>query len=119
MLGSKNGATECINITILDDNFIEEDENFTISLTSSDARALIRRDVTLVTILDNDGNFLNHCIIMHYYYVGVIIYLPSMLSVNEYDGFVQVCATLSTTRLTTGRRFTIHFATNDSSGISF
>ena len=42
-----------------------------------------------------------------------------MLSVDEYDGFVQACATLSTTRLTTERNFTVNFETSDSSGIIF
>lgn len=55
--GSKNGATKCINITILEDIVTEEDENFTIILTSSDAHALIQGDITLVKILDNDGTY--------------------------------------------------------------
>ncbi len=41
--------------------------------------------------------------------------IPTMLSVGEGDGIVQVCATLSTVE-DTERNFTITLATSDSTG---
>ena len=49
--GSTNGSIRCVNITIEDDNSLEENETFTVTVTAAP-------DVVLeatITIVDNDG----------------------------------------------------------------
>ena len=46
----------CVNIPIHDDTFVEDTENFTILLMSTDAVDFTNSDGT-VLILDNDGTF--------------------------------------------------------------
>ncbi len=50
-----NNSTACVNITILDDNALELEQTFTVTLTTSDPDVLLGSDVTTVTITDNDG----------------------------------------------------------------
>lgn len=44
----------CINVTIIDDLLLENDESFTLLLTSADSAASVTRNTTTVTILDDD-----------------------------------------------------------------
>ena len=51
------GATMCVNITIIDDSFIELDESFSVQL-SVDAlmiNAIIDIDTEIITIRSEDG----------------------------------------------------------------
>ncbi len=48
-------------------------------------------------------------------YADVTVFVPSMLIVNEEDGMVQVCATLSAVQITE-RNFTITLATSNGTG---
>ena len=52
--GSSNGTTRCAQITIIDDNVLESDENFTVSFTTSDTNVRVN-GVTVVSIIDNYG----------------------------------------------------------------
>lgn len=54
--GSVNGNTDCINIAILDDNALEGDHSFTVSLNPPAAPVtLITPSSSPVTITDNEG----------------------------------------------------------------
>jgi hypothetical protein len=53
--GSMYGATRCVNITILEDGALEGDQTFTVMLTTSDPNVVIGINMTVVTIMDNDG----------------------------------------------------------------
>ena len=50
-----NGATKCVNITILEDNALEGNQTFTIALTTIDSGIIIGRAATTIIIMDNDG----------------------------------------------------------------
>lgn len=63
----------------------------------------------------NYAKIVNYCVYIRNY-TGVIVYfLPTMITVNEFDGFAQVCAILST-RSPTERKFMINFSTSNGSG---
>ena len=54
--GSVNGDTDCINITILEDNALEGDHSFTVSLNPPAAPVkLTTPSSSPVTITDNEG----------------------------------------------------------------
>ena len=53
-VGSTDGATRCIMITILTDSTIEGDETFTVALTSM-TPGVMGNTVTIVTIADDEG----------------------------------------------------------------
>ena len=54
--GSVNGNTDCINITILDDDALEGDHSFTVSLNPPDLPVkLSTPSSSPVTITDNEG----------------------------------------------------------------
>ena len=44
-----------MNIIILEDNALETNKTFTVTLTTSDADLMIGTNVTTVSIIDNDG----------------------------------------------------------------
>lgn len=46
-----------MNITITDDNALEWNQDFTLSLTSTDTDVLHGQNITVITIVDNDGTF--------------------------------------------------------------
>ena len=47
--------TICVNVTIVDDDVLEDTESFLVTVTSSDSAYLAGRPAT-VFIMDNDGN---------------------------------------------------------------
>ena len=58
--GSTDGATECVNITILDDTefeglLIADRETFHGGISTSDPNVLIEANATEIFIQDNDG----------------------------------------------------------------
>ena len=58
--GSVNGDTDCINITILDDDALEGDHSFTVSLNPPDFPVtLTTPSSSPVNITDNDGKQLH------------------------------------------------------------
>ena len=54
--GSMDNTPACANITILDDAALEENQTFTVTLTTSDPDVLLGNDETVITIEDNDGS---------------------------------------------------------------
>ena len=54
-MNSVDGATQCVNITIIDDALFELNENFTVTLTVNTAGVMEDMTMTEVTITDNDG----------------------------------------------------------------
>ena len=46
-----------MNITILEDDAVETNETFTVTLTTSDPDVMIGTNVTTVSIIDNDGEY--------------------------------------------------------------
>ena len=55
--GDGVGTLLCFNVGITDDTRVENDEQFTVSL-SSRFRTLIALGITTINILDNDGEIL-------------------------------------------------------------
>jgi len=54
--GSMNGDIDCINITILDDDALEGDHSFTVSLNPPDFPVKLTTPFSSpVTIFDNEG----------------------------------------------------------------
>lgn len=53
--GSSNGATRCLGFVIGEDIALEENQNFTVTLKSTDTNVIVRTVVTTVEIIDNDG----------------------------------------------------------------
>ena len=49
---------QCFNFTILDDECVEDDESFEVSLTTSDDDVDIHISSTEILIVDNDGKAL-------------------------------------------------------------
>lgn len=50
-----DGDRRCINVTIIDDLLLENDESFTLLLTSADSAVSVSQNMTTVTILDDDS----------------------------------------------------------------
>ncbi len=53
-----NTRFKCFNVTIIDDTFVELAEDFTLTVSTFDPEVLpvqVMPNVSLVTILDNDG----------------------------------------------------------------
>ena len=53
--GSINGAMICVNITILDDSILEENETFTMTLTTADSDVIIGTTMAAIIIIDDDS----------------------------------------------------------------
>ena len=52
--GSTDSTQGCVSITILDDTALEENQAFTVTLTTSDPDVLRGNNVTVITIEDDD-----------------------------------------------------------------
>ena len=48
------GGIECLNVSILEDTFVELDETFSVLLSTSSPAVRLTQDMTNVTIQDND-----------------------------------------------------------------
>ena len=55
--GSNDSTPRCVNIDITDDAALEENQTFTVTLTTSDPDVLTENDMTDITIEDNDCVF--------------------------------------------------------------
>ena len=53
---SMNGDMECANVTIIDDNALELDETFTVTLNTSEPTVTLDTNATTITITDDDGS---------------------------------------------------------------
>ena len=113
--GSINGSTQCIDITITDDEVLEADETFTVTLTTMTPRVIVGNGQTAVTITADEGNCQKHfiCFIrLALHFIDATISLPTVVSVIEGDGTVEVCATISAA---SAIPINIGLATSDSS----
>ena len=53
--GPINDSTHCIDITITDDEVLEADETFTVTLTTMTPRVMVGNGQTAVTITADEG----------------------------------------------------------------
>ena len=53
--GTSIGTMQCLNVTINTTRTVEEDETFTVTLTTSSSVVELGNDVTTVVIMDNDS----------------------------------------------------------------
>ncbi len=53
--GASDNDTECMNVTIMDDDALEAEETFSVTLTEQDDDVDVENNMTKVTITDNDG----------------------------------------------------------------
>ncbi len=53
--GATDGITECLNINILDDDALEADQTFSVTLTEQDDDVDVGNIMMTVTITDNDS----------------------------------------------------------------
>ena len=53
--GSRNGASACVDVTILDDAVLEESQNFALAMTTEHSFVKLGTNVTTISIIDNDG----------------------------------------------------------------
>ncbi len=53
--GSTTNDVRCVGITILNDDALEGNQTFTVTLTTSDPDVMLGTDKTIITIRDNDG----------------------------------------------------------------
>ena len=53
--GSNSGATKCVNITINDDEVLEGNQTFFLTLTATDSSVIIGTSATVITIIDIDS----------------------------------------------------------------
>ncbi len=53
--GASDGNTECMNVTIMDDDALEADQTFSVTLTEQDDNVDVVNTMTTVTITDNDS----------------------------------------------------------------
>ena len=121
-VGSTN-STECVDVSITDDDdAVEGDETFTVTLMESENDVMLGNSETTVTIMDNEGYCKSHTIfritanpILLSLPTVTTVSLPSMLSFGEDGGTVQVCAMLSITpsSATTANPVTVSLATGD------
>ena len=76
-IGSSNGATQCMNIKILDDNVLEANEYFTVTLGTIDSDLALGIAIGIITITDNDSELLSlimHIMYLTYFYRGECVY---------------------------------------------
>ena len=54
--GSSDDDMQCVNVSIIDDNdALEGDETFTVTLATRDSDVMIGNNQTVITISDNEG----------------------------------------------------------------
>ncbi len=53
--GASDGDTECLTVTIKDDNALEADQSFNVTLTEQDDDVDVVNIMITVNIKDNDG----------------------------------------------------------------
>ena len=64
--GSPDGTTECVNISVIDDFALEVIQNFSVALTASDHGVIVGRNVTTISITDNDSKLTVKTIKLHH-----------------------------------------------------
>ena len=62
--GSANGTTRCVDIFVQDDEALEGNQTFTLAIATSDSNVVLGTDVTVISIMDDDGNTSSMCILL-------------------------------------------------------
>ena len=55
--GGQAGDTHCVEIVVIDDRCVEEDEYFSVNLTTSDENVKFHINYAAIRILDDDGEY--------------------------------------------------------------
>ena len=64
--GPLSPTEQCVSITLLDDDYLEENETFSVSASTADSAVDIVSGTTVVTIVDNDGkNIASEIVLVH------------------------------------------------------
>ncbi len=53
--GSIDNDTRCVDVSIVDDDVLEGNQNFIVTLTTPDPNVILGNEMTTVAIIDNDG----------------------------------------------------------------
>ncbi len=53
--GANDGSMECMNVTLLDEDALEADQTFSVTLTEQDDDVNVGNIMMTVTITDNDS----------------------------------------------------------------
>lgn len=54
-ISADDNDTGCQNITIIDDNVLESEEYFNVTITTSNPNVVLENEVTVVSIADDEG----------------------------------------------------------------
>ena len=65
--GSANGTTMCVDIFVQDDEALEGNQTFTVAIATSDSNVVLDTDVTVISIMDNDGKYYAYPVQCAYY----------------------------------------------------
>ena len=110
----------CADISITNDDLLEGNETFTVTLavTNPSSGVTLDNDVVEITITDNEGKFYVSQSVMFdspHTHTDVSMSVPTMRIMAEGDGTVEVCATLSAgAGVTTAIPIDISLDTSDS-----
>ena len=64
--GPSSPTEQCVSITLLDDDYLEENETFSVSASTADSAVDIVSGTTVVTIVDNDSkNIASEVVLVH------------------------------------------------------
>ena len=50
---------QCVDVSIVSDEILEINESFSVMLVNGSVRVVLSQTMTTITILDNDGKFMN------------------------------------------------------------
>ena len=69
--GSRNGDTTCVDITIIDDNILEVEQIFTLTLSTVNENVILEEHKTVIAIIDqfNGSSF------RIYIAMGIMLYV--------------------------------------------
>ena len=91
-------VSQCITITVSDDDVLEGDEEFYVTVFTTDNDVIINNAVANISIADNDSMFLIYIICFYNndssLCTVVNISIPYELNIFEHDDFLLVCVSL-------------------------
>lgn len=97
--GDSIGATECFNISTVDDNSLEVNETYLLSIETDTNGVEIINGVVVITIIDNDGKNLVESFLYDLLTTSVLIdievgFKTNEVIVGEEDGEISLCVEL-------------------------
>ena len=94
--------TACVDVTVINDGFLEEQETLCLTLTNTDPSIIVDRTsaITCITIDNINCKFYMHFILLilaFYIYITVVEigFRQSSYVVEEADGSVEICVSLT------------------------